>query len=181
MRIRWSVAWIADAVCGLMVIPSVGAQPSAAPSACSLLAREAAEQALGASLGEARVRLDNGTVSSCTFPIKRGGSVSILLRRNAGQAWIAEQVQRMKLGIGQGSFRPVDGLEGQAFLLDMRDSGAALCVFRPDYYLQVSVFKAGAAINVFPVAVKLAKAALTRLEPAPAGPPAPPTRYARLR
>ena len=73
----------------------------------------------------------------------------------------------MKMGVRYGSFRPVAGLGGQAFVLDMRDAGAALCVLRADYYLQVSVFNAGAAATVFPGVEKLAKAALARLEPLP--------------
>ena len=74
----------------------------------------------------------------------------------------------MKTGARYGSFHPVAGLEQQAFELDLRDAGAALCVFGADYYLQVSVFNAGAAATVFPGAEKLAKAALTRLENLPA-------------
>jgi hypothetical protein len=142
-----------------MAIPIGNAQP------CGILAREAIEQAFGTALGEARARVDSETVSTCSFPIKSGGSVSILVRRNAGPAWIAEQEQRMNLGVRYGSFRPVAGLGRQAFVLDMRDAGAALCVFRADFYLQVSVFHAGAAATALPRAEKLARAALARLEP----------------
>lgn len=165
-QIRMSVVLIVSATYSLTTIPTGSAQ-SAAPSACSLLAREAVEQAFETSLGEARVGANNETVTSCLFPIKGGGSLSILFRRNAGRAWIAEQEQRMDMGVRYGSYHPVAGLGGQAFVLDMRDAGAALCVFRADYYLQVSVFNAGAAAKVFPRVKKLAEAALARLEPLP--------------
>jgi len=105
-----------------------------------------------------------GTVTSCSFPIKDGGSITVLFRRNADRAWIAEQEQRMKMGAQYGSFRPVDGLGERAFVLDMHAAGAALCVFRADYYLQVSVFKAGDAATVLPRVEKLVKAALARAE-----------------
>jgi hypothetical protein len=70
----------------------------------------------------------------------------------------------MKMGALYGSFRPVEGLGERAFVLDMHGAGAALCVFRTDYYLQVSVFKAGDAAAVLPRVEKLVKAALARAE-----------------
>ena len=158
---------IVSAAYGLAAIPTGRAQLSAAPGACSLLAKEAVEQALGTSVGEARMGANNGTVTSCSFPIKGGGSISVLFRRNAERAWIAEQEQRMNRGVRYGSFRPVDGLGEQAFVLDLRAAGAALCVFRTDYYLQVSVFKAGDAAAVLPGMEKLVKAALARVRYAP--------------
>jgi hypothetical protein len=166
-QIRRSVVLIVSAACGLMTIPTGNAQLPAAPSACSLLEREAAEQAFGASLGEARLGVNNGTVTTCSFPVKGGGRISILFRRHAGRAWIKEHEQRMNMGVRYGSFHPAAGLGGHAFVLDMRQSGAALCVFRADYYLQVSVFNAGAAAEVFPGVEKLARVALARLEPLP--------------
>ena len=158
---------IVSAAYGLVAIPTGSAQPPAAPNACSLLAREAVEQAFGASVGEARVGVNNGTVTSCSFPIKGGGSISILFRRNADRAWIAAQEKRMTMGVRYGRIHPVAGLGEQAFVLDLRHAGAALCVFRTDYYLQVSAFHAGAVATVLPGMEKLAKAALARLEPLP--------------
>jgi hypothetical protein len=73
----------------------------------------------------------------------------------------------MNTGVQHGSFHPVAGLGEKAFLLDMRDAGAALCVFRADYYLQVSVINAGTAATVFPGSERLARAALTHLDPSP--------------
>jgi hypothetical protein len=158
---RRAVVLIVGGVCGMTAIPGVSAQPSAAPSACGLLSREAVEQVLGTSLGNARVGANNGDVTSCSFPIKGGGSISILLRRNANRAWIAEQEERMNLGDRYGNFRPVAGLGEKTFVLDMRDAGAAVCVLGAASCLQVSVFRAGTAATVFAKVEKLAEAALT--------------------
>lgn len=153
---------ILRAACGLLAISTASAQPSTTQPYCPL-SRDAVEQAFGASIGEARVGVHNRTVTTCSFPIEGGGSLSILLRRNAGRAWIAEQEQRMNGSVRHGRFYPVAGLGGEAFMLDMRAAGAVLCVFRGNDYVQVSVFKAGAAATVFPGAEKVARATLTRL------------------
>jgi hypothetical protein len=153
---------------GIMAIPAVSAQPSAAPGACGLLSREAVGQVLGTSVGDARAGTNNGDVTSCSFPIKGGGSISILLRRNASRVWIVEQEERMNLGVRYGNYRPVAGLGEKTFELDMRDAGAAVCVLSAASYLQVSVFRAGTAATVFAKVEKLVEAALTRLEPLPA-------------
>jgi hypothetical protein len=71
----------------------------------------------------------------------------------------------MNLGVRYGNFRPVAGLGEKAFVLDMRDAGAAVCVLGAASYLQVSVFRAGTAATVFAKVEKLAEAARTRLEP----------------
>lgn len=165
---RRAVVLIVGGAYGMTAIPGVSAQPSTAPGACGLLSREAVEQVLGTSVGSARAGANNGDVTSCSFPIKGGGSISILLRQNASRVWIIEQEERMNLGVRYGNFRPVAGLGEKVFVLDMRDAGAAVCVLRAASYLQVSVFRAGTASTVFPKVAKLAEAALARMEPLPA-------------
>jgi len=161
-----AVVVIVSVGCCLAAIPTGAAQQSAMPAACGLLEREAVEQVFGASVGDARMAGSSAAVTNCLFPIKgSGGSISILLRTNPGRAWIAEQEQRMKMGVRYGTYRAAAGPEGKAFVLDMRDAGAALCVIRADYYLQVSVFRAGAAATVLPSVERLAAAALSRLGP----------------
>ncbi|MGB7762489.1 MAG: hypothetical protein WBL61_21825, partial [Bryobacteraceae bacterium] len=95
---------------------------------------------------------------SCLFTAGTGGTVSILLRRNASADWIAEQRRRMT---GPGSFRRVSGVGDSAFVLDHLERGAALCVFLGEDYLQISVFRLGGASSVLPAAEELARQALS--------------------
>ena len=165
-EIRRYVVLIVSAASVLMAVRTAGAQQPNATGACSLLSREEVGQALGAPVGEGRALVSTGVVTSCSFPAKGGGSVPILLRRNAGRAWIAEQEYRMNKGVGHGAFRPVAGLGERAFVLDMRWAGAALCVFRGEHYLQVSAFGIGDA-DAHAAAEKLAGMAMSRLESPP--------------
>jgi hypothetical protein len=125
------------------------------------------ERALGTAIGEGRPGIQSGTVSTCSFAVPHGGVLSILLRRHAAPAWMAEQEQRMNGAIPYGRFRPVAASGGRSFVLDFDSGGAAICLFRADYYLQVSLFRAGASPTALPKAEMVAKTAVTRLESRP--------------
>ena len=152
---------ILAAACGLIAVLPAMAQPS---DACSLLPRGVVESAVGTSVGPGRTGIDNRVASSCSFPIKGAGSVSVLVRRSTETGWIAAQQQRMNRGVQLGTYRSVDGLGEPAFVFDMQNSGAALCVFHGNSYLQVSIFDAGRSLAVLPAVERLTRAALARLE-----------------
>lgn len=128
------------------------------PTACGLLSAGEVEQALHVPVSNGSPRVNTEILTSCVFTDGRGGVVSILLRRNTSQDWTTEQRRRMS-----GSFRPFAGLGDSAFVLDRREQGAALCVFRGEYYLQISIFQVGSADAVLPAAEDLARKALSRL------------------
>jgi hypothetical protein len=155
-KVRISVIFMAS----LLAISTAVAQSSTAPDACGLLDRQAAETAFGAAVPAGRSGVATEAITTCSFPIG-AGKISILIRRSVGQTWIAEQEERMSRGT---RFHPVAGLGKQAFTFDLADAGVALCVFGPDYFLQVSVFHAGPALTVLPATEKLARAAISRVE-----------------
>jgi hypothetical protein len=154
---------VAVAVTGPIALLLVICTPTHAgsrPAACSLLSAAEVVHAVGVPVGPARTRVNSERVTSCVFAADGGGTVSVLLRRNASADWRAEQRRRMT---SAGSFRPVSGMGDSAFLLDNREQGAALCVFSGEYYLQISVFRLGGADTVLPPAEELARRALSRL------------------
>jgi hypothetical protein len=129
--------------------------------ACHLLSQAEVEQAVHFPSDNGSIRVNSGALTSCTFRAEGGGSVSVLLRRDAPRRWVAEQQRRMTAG---SNFRAIDGVGDSAFVLDLRQAGAALCVFRGDYYLEISVVRLGGANSVLPATQELALKALSRLE-----------------
>ena len=161
------MAWIRPeaviAACGpmaLLLCLSTPARAQFPPTACSLLSPAEVEQVLHVPMGPGSPRVNAGNLTSCLFTARGGGKVSILLRRNASRNWIAEQRYRMS---GASTFRPLGGLGDSAFVLDRRGQGAALCVFRGEYYLQISAFGTGGASDVLPATEELARKALSRM------------------
>ncbi len=132
--------------------------------ACSVVSRPEVEDVLGAHVGDGRPQVATDALTVCSYAAESGGNISLLLRRHAGRDWSAEQARRMSQSA---KFRAVAGLGQQAFVFDLGRPGLALCVFYRDYYLQVSTFGAGEGIRLYPVAERLARIALQRLEPPP--------------
>ena len=58
-----------------------------------------------------------------------------------------------------------------AFVVNRQNEGAALCVFRGEAYLQISVFRMGAADMVLPGVKELAQTALLALTNSNSGEP----------
>ena len=79
-------------------------------------------------------------VTSCSFAGEHGGQVTILVRRIPAGGWRHEQEARMR----RGAYREVHGTGERSFLYTLR-GGAVLCVFAPEYYLQISVRRIGGA------------------------------------
>jgi hypothetical protein len=139
---------------------SLAARAENPAGACRLLSKADVEQALHLATNNGDTRVNTDALTSCTYRAPSGGTVSILVRRHASRAWIGEQLKRMNSGSG---FRPIDGVGDAAFVLDLRQSGVALCVFQGDYYIEICVVRLGAADSVLPATQKLARKALSRL------------------
>jgi len=137
----------------------MAARADAPAGACALLSDSEVERVLHAPASGGRPRVDAGSLISCDYTAA-GGSVSILLRRHASKHWIAEQKRRMSAA---SSFRSVQGVGDSAFVLDMRQAGAALCIFHQDHYLEVSVTHIGASESVLSATKDLAKIVLGKL------------------
>ncbi len=114
--------------------------PGKGADACSIVSKAEIEQALGVKLqdGQKDPKMENpGVLSSCDYGLADGGTVSVLLRRNAtkyvpGTEKAEFEKQGMKL-------RYTNGLGTTAAFIDMMGVGTGLFVFRGDYdYLQVS-------------------------------------------
>src|SRR5664279_5991615 len=89
------------------------------------------------------------TTANPAVPVRAGsrertaGSLRFCSAEFLTNDWTSEQVKRMH--DNRCTFREVPGIGDRSFLYDMRATGAALCVFRSDYYLQISVFRRGEA------------------------------------
>ena len=132
-----------------------------APAACDLLSRPEIERIVSAGLSQGEPRVQAGAATMCRFTGKRGGVVTILIRRIPGEDWVSRQIERMSRNWP--TFREVPGIGDRSFLYDMKEAGAALCAFRGDYYIQVSVFRMGEASAVLPATEELAKRALAHI------------------
>jgi len=148
------------AACVSLVCPRVAAQQSVAPAACSLLSRAEIEQTVGAGVSPGEYRLVGETATACRFAAKGGGVIAILVRRIPGRSWAAEQIGRMVSNPRR--FREVFGIGDRSFLYDMMATGAGLCVFHADYYVEVSAFRIGESSTISPALETLARTALAR-------------------
>jgi hypothetical protein len=129
------------------------------PRACRLVSRAEVERALQAPVGEGEIRVNTENLTSCTFAVAGGGSVSILLRRHASKEWIDEQTHRMS---NASSFQPVSAGDS-AFVLDMRHAGTVFCVFQGEYCVVVSVNRVVHGDGALQAAQCLARIALSKL------------------
>lgn len=129
-------------------------------TACALLSRSEVEEAASARLSEGQSRTQTGTTTTCWFNGKNSAIVALLIRRVPQGKWMSEQMERMHRS--NPAFREMPGIGDRSFLHDMGKTGAALCIFRGQYYLQISVFRMGESSEVAPVLKKLAGIALAR-------------------
>ena len=141
-----------------------GKAPGQGANACTIVAKAELEQAFGVKLGDGakNPRMQNpGVLSSCDYAAPDGGSVAVLIRRNAlkyvpGSEKAEFEKQGMKL-------KYTTGLGTTAFFVDMFGMGTSLGVFRGDYdYVQLSAMGTGGAEAARSAA--LAKAAKLVLE-----------------
>ena len=132
------------------------------PNPCSLLSSAEIGAATGVAVTEGTIAIHNGSTTSCSFARRGGGRIAVFIRR-PGAAWAADQVDRMRRGVGLGSYREVGAVGERAFLLDRNAAGAVLCVFQHPYYLQLSIVGAGDPPQRPAILEKLARTALRRL------------------
>jgi hypothetical protein len=144
----------------LLSATSLAARNPALTTACNLLSASDVQEVVQLQSDQGSTRINAGILTSCTFRIVGGGSVSVLLRHDDSGTWVVSQRRRMT---GAPDIRPIDGMGGSAFVLDLHDSGAALCVYRGNYYLQVSVVRLGSSDRVLPTVQELARRALANL------------------
>lgn len=107
------------------------------------------------------MRGNTDSLSICLLTGEHDRTVSILLRRNIADRWVAGQIDRMNSGR---PFRIVTDLRHTAFLFDRGSNGATVCVFGPAYYLQISASHLGNADAVTPSLTALARTALETLD-----------------
>ena len=154
----------------LGVTCAVGAHKSSpasgeTPDPCALLSRLDVAEAVAAPVKEGVSRLLNGTVSNCMFAGAHGGQVAILVRRTPTADWVSEQAARLSDGSQFGTYREVPQIGDRSFLYRMHGKGGVLCVYGPDYYLQISLYRLGEDDRTATVLRKLAAMALARLRP----------------
>jgi hypothetical protein len=133
-----------------------------ARTACDLLSRRTVEEASGVRVAEGVPLLNSGSVTSCSFEEEHGGRVMILARSAPASDWVNEQVARMIRGVTLGTYREVSGIGERAFVYTIRGSGAVLCIFGTEYYLQISLLRMGEEPQIMAVLAKLAASALAR-------------------
>lgn len=137
-------------------------QPSTTWTACTLFSKLELEEIVAVPLKDGEARGNRDTGSACFFGGKSGGRVVVLLRRVPNAAWSSEQVQRMEAAALQGSYHDVPGIGDRSFLFDMHAAGAAMCIFRGDFYLEISVLGLEAVANASSAVERLASKAVTR-------------------
>jgi hypothetical protein len=146
---------------GLLFTLTLAARGPWQTKACDLLSQSDVQQVLQAQSDDGSPRVNAGILTSCTFRITGGGMVSILLRHDVARTWSASQRRRMTTAE---NFRVLDGFGDSAFVLDLHQSGAALCAYRGNYYLQVSIIRLGVSDHVLPATEELARRALANLD-----------------
>jgi hypothetical protein len=140
--------------------PPARAGQANAPAACALLSRTDIEEAMAAAVSPGQHRLTIASASACRFTLDGGGVIAVVVRRPARPGWTAEQIARM-LSYPQ-RFHEVSGIGDRSFLFDMTEKGAALCIFRADYYIQVSAFRVAQSSTLPPALAALARKVLAR-------------------
>jgi hypothetical protein len=144
----------------IAVLPLVKAGQRSAPGACGLVSPTDIKEAIAAVVKSAERRLAIESASDCRFTLQGGGMITVLVRRPARSGWSAEQIARM-LSYPQ-RFYEIAGIGDRAFVFDMMEKGMALCVFRGDYYIQVSAFGVAKSSTLPPALAALAAKLLTR-------------------
>jgi hypothetical protein len=134
----------------------------AGPNACALLSRPEVIEAVGGTVGDGELRLRTKSFTRCLFPTGSGGSAAILVRQLESADWASEQLGRLHRGTQFGTYREVAGIGQRAFLRETPQT-SILCVFAETHYLQVSLFRTGAASENSAAVAKLAQIALARL------------------
>ena len=155
-------AFLTAAISSAQGAKAIPALPQAR-AVCALLSRPEVVAAVGTPIGEGVTRIADRDVTSCSFAGERGGQVAILVRRAPDGDWVSKQLARMTRGVQLGTYREVPGIGKRSFLYDLHMSGAVLCVFGPDFYLQVSLFHIGEDSRIPAILEKLARSALKRL------------------
>jgi hypothetical protein len=143
-----------------LFITLCGARAESPFTACTLVSATEVGHALGVAINDDSQRVTTEALTICLFKDFKGGAVSVLVRHNPSRDWIAEQENRMGRSA---NFRAVGGLEDTAFVLDRRGDGAVLCVFRGEYYLQISAFRLGPSDAIVAAAKALAQAIASRI------------------
>ena len=131
------------------------------PARCCL--RRAVEGASGVPVAEVVQGLRTGSITSCLFAGRHGGRVVILVRRIPARDWVNEQVARMNRGVRLGTYREVPGIGERSFLYSIRASGAVLCIFGSEYYLQISLDGLVKHSQITTVLAKLARLSIQEL------------------
>jgi hypothetical protein len=105
----------------------------------------------------------NGPQSTCDYG-SGTAQVSVTIHRLSAPPDVAVEIAALKLELPGSTSRMVNGLDGEAFLLEIPHAGAQLHVFRAARdYVMVSILGLGDAIRVGPAAERLARTALARL------------------
>jgi hypothetical protein len=144
----------------LLLVTAVAARAERPPTACELVTAGEVSRTLHVGVGHGRLRIHSRHMSSCSFPIRKGGSVAILLHRGASKEWVSWRRDTVS---SRATFRPVNGIADPAFVLDRHNDGAALYVFSGEFYLQISVSRPGGADTAVAAAEELTRDALWRL------------------
>jgi hypothetical protein len=137
-----------------------GAGQNNAPSACTLLSQAEIEQDVGAAINSGENRLTIESASACRFTVKGGGLIMVVVRSPGRPDWISEQIARMASHPQR--FHEVNGIGDRAFLFDMTEKAAALCIFHADHYIQVSAFGVAQPSKLLPALVALGEKVLSR-------------------
>ena len=162
MIFRGAAIFAFGIACGPTSVQTATAR--SALSACDALSKAEVGDVLGTPVSDGRALVSKDDVTVCSFASQGDSRMLVLLRRSAGRDWTESQAQRMK---NAWSFRPAPGLGDQAFMFGTRESGAVLCVFYRDFYLQISVFRAGNLAHAYELTERLCRRVLKRLEATP--------------
>ena len=118
--------------------------------------------ALGISFGRA-AETANGPQSTCDYA-SGTAQVSVTIQRLSAPLDITTEIAALKVEFPGSRARMVDGLDGEAFLLEIPHAGAQLHAFRTGRdYVMISILGLGDASAVGPAAERLARTAFARL------------------
>ncbi len=102
-------------------------------------------------------------VATCSFDGESGARIIVTARRiPEWDPWASEQIARMERGVDLGTYREVGGVAGRAFLY-LIGRNAVLCTFDRNYYVQVSILRAGDERTAAAVLMTLTRIAWGRL------------------
>lgn len=131
-------------------------------TACAVVTRAHAEQALGVSLSAGRAE-ETARQSNCDYAGK-DGLVTVSIQRLTRKADLAAEIAGLKQAFPESTVCEIPGLGSGAFLLSIPGAGAQVHAIGGDAeYVMVSVLGFGEPKAVSPAAESLARSALTRL------------------